>query len=46
MAVWYSLWSFGTYIFPFWNVWTEKNLATLLHACACSNALNLIRFAF
>jgi hypothetical protein len=28
MAVWYSLWSFG-HFFPFWYVWTKKNLATL-----------------
>jgi hypothetical protein len=28
MAVWYSLWSFGIF-FPFWNVLTKKNLATL-----------------
>jgi hypothetical protein len=28
MAVWYSLWSFCIF-FPFWYVWTEKNLATL-----------------
>jgi hypothetical protein len=27
MAVWCSLWSFGTF-FPFWYVWTTKNLAT------------------
>jgi hypothetical protein len=30
MAVWYSLWSFGIF-FPFWYVWTMKNLATLIH---------------
>jgi hypothetical protein len=29
MAVWYSLWSFGRF-FPFWYVWTKKNLATVL----------------
>jgi hypothetical protein len=29
MAVWYSLWSIGT-LFPFWYVWTKKNLATLV----------------
>jgi hypothetical protein len=29
MAVWYSLGSFVTF-FPIWNVWTKKNLATLL----------------
>jgi hypothetical protein len=29
MAVWYSLWSFGIF-FPFWYVWTYKNLATLV----------------
>jgi hypothetical protein len=29
MAVWYSLWSFGTFS-PFWYDWTKKNLATLL----------------
>jgi hypothetical protein len=29
MFVWYSLWSFGIF-FPFWYVWTKKNLATLL----------------
>jgi hypothetical protein len=28
MAVWYSVWSFGI-LFPFWYVWTKKNLATL-----------------
>jgi hypothetical protein len=27
MDVWYSWWSFGIY-FPFWYVWTKKNLAT------------------
>jgi hypothetical protein len=26
MAVWYSVWSFGNF-FPFWYVWTKKNLA-------------------
>jgi hypothetical protein len=31
MAVWYSMWSFGI-LFPFWYVWTMKNLATLLGA--------------
>jgi hypothetical protein len=30
MAVWYSLWSFVIF-FPLWNVWTKKNLATLVH---------------
>jgi hypothetical protein len=25
--VWYSLWSFVVF-FPFWYVWTKKNLAT------------------
>jgi hypothetical protein len=29
MAIWYSLWSFGIF-FPFWYIWTEKNLATLI----------------
>jgi hypothetical protein len=29
MAIWYCLWSF-VIIFPIWNVWTKKNLATLL----------------
>jgi hypothetical protein len=29
MAIWYSLWSFGKF-FPFWCVWTKKNLATLI----------------
>jgi hypothetical protein len=29
MAVWYSLWSFDIF-FPFWYVYTKKNLATLL----------------
>jgi hypothetical protein len=29
MAVWCSLWSFGIF-FPFWYVWTKKNLATLV----------------
>jgi hypothetical protein len=28
MAIWYSLYSFGIF-FPFWYVWTKKNLATL-----------------
>jgi hypothetical protein len=28
MTVWYRLWSFGI-LFPFWYVWTKKNLATL-----------------
>jgi hypothetical protein len=28
LAVWYSLRSFGIF-FPFWYVWTKKNLATL-----------------
>jgi hypothetical protein len=28
-AIWYSLSSFGIF-FPFWYVWTEKNLATLV----------------
>jgi hypothetical protein len=28
MAIWYSLWSFGIF-FPIWNVWRNKNLATL-----------------
>jgi hypothetical protein len=34
-AIWYNLWQFGivcghlVYIFPFWYVWTKKNLATL-----------------
>jgi hypothetical protein len=27
MAVWNSLWSFFIF-FPFWYVWTKKNLAT------------------
>jgi hypothetical protein len=31
MAVWYNLWSFGIY-FPFWYVWTKKNLATIVWA--------------
>jgi hypothetical protein len=29
MAVLYSLWKFVIF-FPIWNVWTRKNLATLL----------------
>jgi hypothetical protein len=29
MAGWYSLWSFVIF-FPIWNVWTQKNLATLV----------------
>jgi hypothetical protein len=29
MAGWYSLCSFGI-VFPFWYVWTNKNLATLV----------------
>jgi hypothetical protein len=28
MTVWNGLWSFGIF-FPFWYVWTKKNLATL-----------------
>jgi hypothetical protein len=28
-AFWSSLWSFGIFL-PIWNVWTKKNLATLL----------------
>jgi hypothetical protein len=28
MAVWYSLWTLVIF-FPFWYVWTKKNLATL-----------------
>jgi hypothetical protein len=38
MAIWYNLWPFGiacghfVYFFPFWYVWTKKNLATLLMA--------------
>jgi hypothetical protein len=30
MAVWYSLGSFGIF-FPFWYVWSKKNLATLMY---------------
>jgi hypothetical protein len=36
MAIWYNLWLFGIacgrwlYFFPFWYVWTKKNLATLI----------------
>jgi hypothetical protein len=36
MAIWYNLWLFGIacgrwlYFFPFWYVWTKKNLATLV----------------
>jgi hypothetical protein len=37
MAIWYNLWPFGIgslwsfgIVFPIWNVWTKKNLATLL----------------
>jgi hypothetical protein len=33
MAVWYCLWSFGIFS-PIWNVWTKKNLATLLQTQA------------
>jgi hypothetical protein len=29
MAIWYSLWSFSI-LFPFWYVWTKKNLAALV----------------
>jgi hypothetical protein len=29
MAVWYNLWSFVIF-FTTWNVWTKKNVATLL----------------
>jgi hypothetical protein len=32
MAGWYSLWSLGTF-FPFWYVWTQKNLATMTYIC-------------
>jgi hypothetical protein len=38
MAVWCSLWSFGIF-FPFWYVWTKKNLATMV--CRENNALKL-----
>jgi hypothetical protein len=38
-AIYYDLWPFGMYslwsfviFFPFWYVWTKKNLATL-HRC-------------
>jgi hypothetical protein len=31
MAVWYNMCSFGLF-FPFWYVWTEKNLATLVRS--------------
>jgi hypothetical protein len=35
MAVWYSLWSFVP-LFPFWYVWTKKDLATLIqHGTRC-----------
>jgi hypothetical protein len=36
MAIWYNLWPFGIvcghllYFFQIWNVWTKKNLATLV----------------
>jgi hypothetical protein len=33
MAVWRSLWLFGI-LFPFWYVWTKKNLATLKYTLA------------
>jgi uncharacterized RDD family membrane protein YckC len=33
MASWYSLWSFVIF-FPFWYVWTKKNLATLCLSAA------------
>jgi hypothetical protein len=36
MAVWYSLWSFGIF-FPFWYIWTKKNLATVLTAKGICN---------
>jgi hypothetical protein len=29
MAVWYSFSTLGM-LFPFWYIWTEKNLATLI----------------
>jgi hypothetical protein len=29
MTGWYSLWSFVKFL-PIWNVWTKKNLATLV----------------
>jgi hypothetical protein len=41
MAVWYSLWSFGIF-FPFWNVWTKKNLATLILSLFVNLMLNTI----
>jgi hypothetical protein len=40
MAVWFSLWSFGM-LFPFWYVWTKKNLATLLTEQAMSPKADL-----
>jgi hypothetical protein len=33
MPFWYRLWSFGVF-FPFWHVWTNKNLATLAYTLA------------
>jgi ABC-type spermidine/putrescine transport system permease subunit II len=36
MAIWHNAWQFGivcghlVYVFPFWYVWTKKNLATVL----------------
>jgi hypothetical protein len=29
MTICYNMWSFGI-LFPFWYVWTKKNLATLI----------------
>jgi hypothetical protein len=38
-AVWCSVWSFGI-SFPFWYVWTKKNLATLVKGRMQVNAQN------
>jgi hypothetical protein len=45
-AIWCNFWPFGidsgTYIFfPFWYVWTKKNLATLLDGRSEDASLNI-----
>jgi hypothetical protein len=45
MAICYNLWPLGIvwghllYFFPIWNVWTKKNLATLLQIATVINEL-------
>jgi hypothetical protein len=47
MAIWYNLWLFGIvcghllYFSPFWNVWTKKNLATLVPTYRVGKGLRL-----